>query len=118
VIVNSWPSASVTGPAANRPTRILGLQVDQHAHAPASGVAGLDAQLPPVVQAAADLLEPIAKRGYDRLLLCIGALFDAEPRGESGVGETAVADPAAALEPRDGSLHGIRRPAASGGVRQ
>src|SRR5215470_19622333 len=80
--------------------------------------AGLDAQLPPVVQPAADLLEPIAKRGDDRLLLGIGALLDAEPRGESGVGETAVADPAAALEPRDGALHGIRCPAAGGGVRQ
>jgi hypothetical protein len=35
--------------------------------------AGLEAQLPPVVQVAADLLEPIAKRGDDRLLLCISS---------------------------------------------
>src|SRR5215470_17238020 len=78
--------------------------------------AGLDAQLSPVVQAAADFLKPVAKRGDDRLLLGIGALFDAEPRREPLVAETAVADPAAALEPRDRSLHRIRRPAAGAGI--
>jgi hypothetical protein len=39
--------------------------------------AGLDAQLPPVVQASADLLEPIAQRRDDGLFLSVGALFDA-----------------------------------------
>jgi hypothetical protein len=39
--------------------------------------AGLDAPLSPVVQAAADLIEPVAKSVDDRLLLLVGALLDA-----------------------------------------
>jgi hypothetical protein len=81
------------------------------------GPAGLDAQLPPMVQAAADLLEPVAKCSADRLLLIVGALFDAQPPGASLAGEAAVADPAAALELGERAVRGIWRPA-GGGVGQ
>ena len=78
----------------------------------------MTAQLPPVVQAAADLIEPVAQRGDDRLFLSVGALLDAQPLRESLAGESAVADPAAALEPGDRSLHDIGCPAAGRGVGQ
>ena len=41
--------------------------------------AGLDAQLPPVIQAAGHLVEPVAQGRHDRLLLSVGVLLDAKP---------------------------------------
>jgi para-nitrobenzyl esterase len=70
--------------------------------------ADVDASLSPVAQAAAELIEPVAEGVDDGLLLLVGALLDAEPPGSSGVGETAVMDPAAALEPVDRALRWVQ----------